>query len=72
MEKKINDFIIFCLESYKFKHGINGVDAHDIFSKYGVYDYLYNGYDMLHTLGEEYLINDIDDFLEIRGFIIGN
>ena len=34
MEKKINDFIIFCLESYKFKHGINGVDAHDIFSSF--------------------------------------
>lgn len=68
IEKKINDFIIFCLESYKTKHNLTGKEANEIFNKYGVDEYLYNGFDMLHTQGEEYLMEDIDEFLKIRGF----
>ncbi len=66
MEKKINDFIIFCMEIYKNKEKITGSEVYSLFEKYKVFDYLSDGYDMLHTQGSEWLINDIDEYLEVR------
>lgn len=68
MEKKINDFIIFCMEVYKSKEKLTGKEVYELFEKYEVYDYLHDGYDMLHTQGSGWLMNDIDEFLEIRGY----
>ena len=64
MEKKINDFIIFCMEIYKSKKKITGKESFDLFEKYGLFEYLTDGYDMLHTQGSEWLINDIDEYLK--------
>lgn len=66
MEKKINDFIIFCMEIYKNKEKITGSEVYSLFEKYKVFDYLSDGYDMLHTQGSEWLINDIDEYIEVR------
>ena len=68
MEKKINDFIIFCMEMYKAKKGLNGKEVYEIFENYKVFDYLQEGYDVLHTQGDGWIINDIDEFLKIRGY----
>lgn len=68
MNKKINDFILFCLELYKIKEKITGKEAYEIFDKYGVFNYLQEGYDMLHTQGDKWLMNDIDEFLKVRGY----
>lgn len=67
-EYKINEFIIFCLEIYKEKEGLTGKETYDLFEKYKLFDYLYEGYDVLHTQGDEWLMNDINDFLKIRGY----
>ena len=66
MDKKINDFIVFCLESYKSKYNIKGYDAYNLFKEYGLFDYLKDGYDVLHTQGQDYIINDIEIYLENR------
>lgn len=68
MDKKINDFIIFCLESYKSKYNIKGNYAYIIFDEYDLFNYLKDGYDLLHTQGQDYIINDIDTYLKNRGF----
>lgn len=72
MEKKINDFVIFCLEHYRQKEELSGKETYELFDKYKVFDYLRNGYDMLHTQGEAWLMNDIDEFLSIRGYVVKN
>lgn len=33
-------------------------------------DYIYPGYDMLHTLGKEYLIDDLTDYVRERGYAV--
>jgi len=66
MEKKINDFVVFCLECYKAKNGLNGKDAYVLFEKYGILDYLREGYEMLHTQGKDWLMNDIEELLRIK------
>lgn len=68
MEKKENDFIVFCIETYKNKMNTSGSEVYSLFEKYKVIDYLYENYDMLHTEGAEWLINDIQKFLKNKGY----
>jgi hypothetical protein len=56
-------FIIFCLEHYKFSRQISAMQALADFKENGVFNYLTNGYDVLHTQGKNYLMNDIQDFI---------
>ena len=39
MEKKINDFIVFCMEIYKSKKFMTGKEVYELFEKYGVLKY---------------------------------
>ncbi len=72
MEKKINDFVVFCLETFKLKYNLSGKEVYNLFDKYKVFNYLKEGYDMLHTQGEAWLVNDIKEFLKIRDYDIEN
>jgi hypothetical protein len=64
---RIQDFVIFCLEEYKAAHNLRGEAAHRLFASSGAYDYLVSGYDILHSFGADYLIDDLDRFFEVRG-----
>ena len=66
MEYKINEFIIFVIEIFKEKKDMSGKDVHELFEKNGVLKYLHDGYDVLHTQGEDWIINDIEEFLKAR------
>ena len=63
---KIQQFQLFCLESYRTQIGISGIKALDDFKKFKVFDYLAAGYDVLHTQGKFFLLADINDFLNRR------
>jgi hypothetical protein len=62
----INKFIIFCLESYKSVLNISGVQVLADFRDYGVFAYLSEGYEVLHTQGKKYIVADIKDFIDHR------
>ncbi len=59
-------FTIFCLESYKSYRKLSGRQAADLFEKYGVFDYVREFYDVLHTTGYQYINQDIDLYLKAR------
>ncbi|MDR3289094.1 MAG: DUF3791 domain-containing protein [Peptococcaceae bacterium] len=59
-------FKAFCLERYKHEHNMNGKDAIRLFERYGVMDYIGSFYDVLHTFGDKYIVQDIDLFIEAR------
>lgn len=61
------DFTIFCLENYKSYRNLTGKEVLQLFSDYGVFDYIYKCYDVLHTTGHNYINNDIDIYLKTRG-----
>ncbi|MDR0301193.1 MAG: DUF3791 domain-containing protein [Treponema sp.] len=63
---KLLAFKVFCLESYKSVHGLSGLAAHDVFSKYKVFDYISSCYDVLHSTGKQYIVSDIDDYIAHR------
>jgi len=59
-------FKVFCLEQYKNEHNMKGADAMQLFKRYGVLKYLGSCYDMLHSHGAGYLVQIIDEFIEVR------
>lgn len=60
------NFILFCIENYKVYKSYNGKQTYDLFKKYGLLDYLYNYYDILHTMDYRYVNKDIDEYIEVR------
>ena len=59
-------FKVFCLECYKSEYKMKGKDAFHLFKEYGVLDYLGEFYDVLHSYGHQYLVQDINEFIEVR------
>lgn len=60
------DFLVYCIENYKNAKGLKGKDAIDLFNRYRVIDYINASYEALHTAGKEYIIEDIDIYINAR------
>lgn len=59
-------FLSFCIEQYKTEKGISGADAVQVLKLYGVLEYLAEHFDVLHTQSTQWLLADIDEFIQIR------
>ena len=59
-------FLTFCVENYAKKHNMTSMEAYALFRRYGVDEYLVNGFDMLHTQGEGGILQDIEIFINNR------
>ncbi|MCQ2380533.1 MAG: DUF3791 domain-containing protein [Victivallaceae bacterium] len=66
MEEKKAEFAAFCIEAYKLKLGVSGAKVAEYFEDTGTLDFLLENYDMLHTLGREQLIGEMERFLAGR------
>lgn len=69
MNKKDKDialFVAFCIEEYGAAKGMTGEQVLDLFSQYGVTDYLSQCFEPLHTQSRQWLIEEIDEFMDIR------
>ena len=60
------DFTVFCLESYKTAHKLTGKEVINIFIKYNIIDYVKSFFDVLHSTGQEYIVADIDKYINSR------
>ena len=45
---------------------MDGADVKKLFDEQGVSDYLIQNYEVLHTQGKEWLLDDIDTFIKNR------
>ena len=62
-DSRIYKFIIFCLEHYRqFRH-ITAMEALTSFRQTSAFQYLADGYPVLHTQSKDYIVADIDDFI---------
>lgn len=59
-------FISFCIEQYKEAKGLSGSEAMSSLSEYGVLEYLAEHWEILHTQGRQWIIEDIDEFIKAR------
>lgn len=59
-------FVIFCIERYSSKHGKTPLEVYSLFDKKNLILYLKQNFDVLHTQGEEYILEEIALYLKRR------
>lgn len=60
------DFLVYCIEQYKSAKSLSGKQVSELFSQYQVWDYIYSCFEALHTTGANYIVEDIDLYIEAR------
>ena len=65
-QKRISYFVSFCVEQYKNAKHLTGSQAFEELNQYGVLDYLVENYEILHTQSYQWILEDIDEFINIR------
>lgn len=64
--KEVFEFYTYCLENYATRKRISGMRAWAIFKESGADEYIIDNYDLLHTQGIEYVLDDIQRFINRR------
>lgn len=62
-ELEIAYFLSFCIEQYKHKHQMSGNETVSLFDKYDILLYLEENFEVLHTQGHQWLIEEIDELI---------
>ncbi len=65
-EKDIAMFVAFCIEEYGTAKSMASDKVVDLFTQYGLIDYLSKFFDVLHTQGRQWLLEEIDEYIGIR------
>lgn len=66
VSKEAFEFFTYTLEKYAIDKGIGGLQALALFKEKDVDEYLLKHYDLLHTQGTNYVIDEIDRFIQRR------
>ena len=60
------EFYTYCLEKYAQAKGLTGLQAIALLKRFGADDYLIDHYDLLHTQGTGYVMDEIDRYIQRR------
>jgi hypothetical protein len=66
IKPEVFEFYTYCLEKYALSKGLTGLQALSLLKRYGADDYLIDHYDLLHTQGTGYVIDELDRFINRR------
>ena len=68
LKKKELTFLVFILYALGQHWNMTTPEVYDILNSTGILDdYIIKCYDVLHTLGKEYLVEDITEFVREKG-----
>ena len=71
MNQDVFEFVVFLINETAIKHHKTTSEVYRIMSQSGcIDDYLVQFYEVLHTMGAQALVNDIEGFLQVRGLSI--
>lgn len=59
-------YLAFCIEQYKHAKDLSGQEVLALFDQYGVLEYLSKHFEVLHSQGAQWIIEDIEVFIKIR------
>lgn len=65
-ERDIAVFVSFCIEQYAKAKGITTNEAVNLLDKYGITEHFCKFYDVLHTQGGQWLVEEIDEMINRR------
>ena len=66
VDKTVFEFYTYCLENYAIRKEISGMRAWVLFKESGADEYVIDNYDLLHTQGLEYVLDDIQRYINRR------
>ena len=66
VDKSVFEFYTYCLENYATRQQISGMHAWVLFKETGADEYVIVNYDLLHTQGIDYVLDDIQRFINRR------
>jgi len=72
MNKKQLDFTVFCIENVAEKLEKNGTEIYEMLSEKSqiLDEYIIPYYDVLHTQGKEYIVNDLLEQMKKAGLLL--
>lgn len=65
-ELDIAYFLSFCIEQYGKKYQLSGDEVVSLFDQYEILPYLEENFEVLHTQGYQWLMEEIDELIRIR------
>ena len=69
-KQKVAMFVSFCIEQYAQAKHKSTIDIAKLFEQYGISEHLSEYYDVLHTQGRNWLIEEIDEMINKQRFRI--
>ena len=66
VDKTVFEFYTYCMENFAIRKQISGMRAWVIFKESGADEYVIDNYDLLHTQGLEYVLDDIQRYINRR------
>ena len=66
VSKEVFEFYTYCLENYAIRKRISGMRARLCFKESGADEYIIDNYDLLHTQGLDYILDDIQRYINRR------
>lgn len=70
MDKDTVDFVTYCIGNLSRRLGLNARDVYERLKTSGILNgYIVPSYDVLHTFGKEYLMEDLIDYMREKGVL---
>lgn len=70
MNKDTVDFVTYCIGNLSRRLGLNAQDVYHRLADSGILmGYIVPSYDVLHTFGKEYLMEDLTDYMREKGVL---
>jgi len=70
MDEKTLEFVTYCISKLANVLNLTQSEVYDRLNKSGIlYDYIVPSYDVLHTFGSRYLMEDLTDYMREKGVL---
>lgn len=70
MNRDTIDFVTYCIGNLSRRLGLNAKDVYQRLKTSGILsEYIVPSYDVLHTFGKEYLMEDLTGFMREKGVL---
>ena len=66
--RKLIRFRMFCIYLFVERYNVFSKNVYEIFEKYGINESIDEGYEVLHTVGNEYIIDSLSEEMLRKGW----
>jgi len=71
MDKKTLEFVTYCISKLSQVLNLSQREVYRRLKESGIlYDYIVPSYDVLHTFGSRYLMDDLTDYMREKGVLV--